>query len=296
MAPAPLSVLDAFNATVSQSSSSERYIRSMLECNQGYPLYEPEPESQGGVRVGDVGLITEDGGFDCLFNVCPSSDISTNPAELPDDFEMLRSSEILVRTHFQARTCLFSNGVKRTGEPDVKHTCFGPEGGVLELPLGATRFEAKDKLSFKELAIRHAENWYRYTVSTGCGDAPNGSLCIGTSCIKCTDWGIAVFDRPSNPQDYLRFTTNETGVTGQSKYRWQGSGSYVAKVAPNPGSADSNAAGSPNQCVFLRGYRIMLPKNIWNNITNSKVSHNYSIHPIAINNESRVSRVTRLVV
>ncbi|KIL62085.1 hypothetical protein M378DRAFT_56194, partial [Amanita muscaria Koide BX008] len=161
-------------------SSSERYIRSMLECNQGYPLYEPEPESQEGVRVGDVGLITDDGGFDCLFNVCPPPDISTNPAELPDDFEMLRSSEILVRTQFQARTCLFSNGVKRTGEPSVSYTCSGLEGGILELPLGATRFEAKNKASFKELAIRHAENWYRYTVLTRRRDAPNGSLCIVT--------------------------------------------------------------------------------------------------------------------
>ncbi|KIL56460.1 hypothetical protein M378DRAFT_89245, partial [Amanita muscaria Koide BX008] len=244
------------------------YIRSMLECNQGYPLYEPEPESQEGVRVGDVGLITEDGGFDLLFNVCPPPN---NPDELPDDFEMLRSPETLVRTHFQSETRLFSNGVKRTGEPS--YTCSGPEGGVLELPLGATRFEAKNKASFKRLATRHAENWYRYTVLTRDRDAPNGSLYIVTSCIKCTDWGIAVFDRPSNPQDYLRFTTNEENQNGQSKYRWKGSGAYIPKVALNQGSADSNDADGPNQCVFLRGYKIMLRKDIWDNIANSQTSY-----------------------
>ncbi|KAM6497425.1 hypothetical protein JOM56_007898 [Amanita muscaria] len=279
MASAPLSVLDT-NSTVSlltQASSSERYIRSMLDCNEGFPLYEPEPENQEGVRIGDVGLVTEDGGFDVLFNVCPPADISTNPAELPDDFEMLRAPEILIKTHFQSETRLFSNGVKRTEDTDVKYTCSGPEGGVLELPSGATRFGAKDKLSFKELAIRHAENWYRYTVLTRRRDAPNGSLYIVTSCIKSTDWGIAVFDRPSNPQDYLRFITNEENQTGQSKYRWKGSGAYKSKVAPNPGSADSNAAGSPNQCVFLRGYKIMLPEDIWNNITNSQSTGTSSV-------------------
>ncbi|KIL56457.1 hypothetical protein M378DRAFT_468977 [Amanita muscaria Koide BX008] len=272
MASVSLSVLDTSNSTVSsftQSSFSERYIRSMLECNEGYPLYEPEPEpNQEGVGIGDVGLVTEDGGFDFLFNVCPPADISTNPAELPDDFEMLRSPEILVKTHFQSEARLFSNGVKRTEEPDIKYTCSGPEGGVLELPSGATRFGAKDKLSFKELAIRHAENWYRYTVLTRRRDAQNGSLYIVTSCIKCTDWGIAVFDRPSYPQDYLRFITNEENQPGQSKYRWKGSGAYMPKVALNRGDAGFNDVDGPNQCVFLRGYKIMLRKDIWKNIMN----------------------------
>ncbi|KIL56465.1 hypothetical protein M378DRAFT_89246 [Amanita muscaria Koide BX008] len=240
----------------------------MLECDQGYPLYEPEPESQEGIRVGDVGLITDDGGFDVLFNVCPPP---TNPDELPDDFEMLRSPDILDRAHFQSETRLFSKGVKRTGEPDFRYTCSGPEGGVLELPLGATRFEAKNKATFKRLATRHAENWYRYTNLTKDRDAPNGSLYIVTSCIKCTDWGIAVFDRPSESQDYLRLET------GRSNYSWQGSGAYIAKVAPNLGSADSDAAGIPNQCIFLRGYKIMLPEDTWDNITNSQFTGTSSV-------------------
>ncbi|KIL64639.1 hypothetical protein M378DRAFT_78092, partial [Amanita muscaria Koide BX008] len=174
-------------------------------CTAGYPLYEPRPDSRPsteywkkGVRIGDVGIVTKDGIFDFLFNVCPSQNPSINPSELPDDFEALECPQIRVMEHhFKTQTHLFNNTVNRIEEPGVRYKCLGPEGAILELPAGATLFEAKNSLSFKGLASRHAEKWYRYTIVTQGRDTPNGSLYLVTSCIKCTHWGIAVFDRPS---------------------------------------------------------------------------------------------------
>jgi hypothetical protein len=100
-------------------------------------------------------------------------------------------------------------------------------------------------------------------------DAPNGSLYLVTSCIKCTHWGIAVFDRPSASQDYLQFVENEALATTDqnlcSKYDWKGSGAFIAKVAIDSDIPDSRDGDNSNQCVFLRGYKIMLRKDVWDN-------------------------------
>jgi hypothetical protein len=57
-------------------SISHLYTRILLLKRIGYPLWFPEPSmypsgySGQGVSVGDVGLITYDGHFDFLFNIC----------------------------------------------------------------------------------------------------------------------------------------------------------------------------------------------------------------------------------
>ncbi|KIJ19078.1 hypothetical protein PAXINDRAFT_44270, partial [Paxillus involutus ATCC 200175] len=55
------------------------YARLMIpvDSSRGYPLWYPEPDSNlpedyrdEGLRIGDVGIVTEDGSFDVLFNIC----------------------------------------------------------------------------------------------------------------------------------------------------------------------------------------------------------------------------------
>src|ERR1700759_405661 len=118
-------MLEAFNCPISPlyptPSISHKYFNSMLECNAGYPLYEPQPEGgismehcRKGVQVGDVGIVTEDGAFDFLFNICSSQKESINPLDLPEDFETLDAPEVSTREHFQPDTCLFNSAVNRT--------------------------------------------------------------------------------------------------------------------------------------------------------------------------------------
>ncbi|KAH0588260.1 hypothetical protein H2248_006968 [Termitomyces sp. 'cryptogamus'] len=51
------------------------YARQLLPKRHGYPLWIPEPYGNSlpyrtkGVRIGDVGYVTEDGAFETLFNV-----------------------------------------------------------------------------------------------------------------------------------------------------------------------------------------------------------------------------------
>ena len=46
----------------------------------------PIPYRAQGVRVGDVGIFTENGGFDFLFNICVPGDDPINPRKLPENF------------------------------------------------------------------------------------------------------------------------------------------------------------------------------------------------------------------
>lgn len=64
------------------------YARLLMrkDPSRGFPLYTPEPDESlppsyrlQGPRIGDLGIIAEDGGFDFLFNLC-----------LPEDHEFNR--------------------------------------------------------------------------------------------------------------------------------------------------------------------------------------------------------------
>ncbi|KAJ7306787.1 hypothetical protein DFH08DRAFT_664732, partial [Mycena albidolilacea] len=51
------------------------YSRLLLAKGHGYPLSYPQPpdpaESRAeGTQIGDVGVLTSDGGFDSFFNIC----------------------------------------------------------------------------------------------------------------------------------------------------------------------------------------------------------------------------------
>ena len=63
-------------------SAADIYARCLLPLKEGYPLYYPElPRRRNaglyyetyrrqGIDIGDVGIITSDGDFDFLFNIC----------------------------------------------------------------------------------------------------------------------------------------------------------------------------------------------------------------------------------
>lgn len=217
-----------------------------------------------GISVGDVGMVTEDGSFDFLFNIC-SSRSHANPSLLPDNFELVQSDDFSVRQYLQPETHLFSDSVDQSSDSPPSYRCSGREGAVLELPKGATLYEAKNKYPFRDLAARHAYHWYKYMIINKSRDAPNGSLYVVTGCVKAKHWGIAVFDRPSAPQDYLQFIADDPGQNqdAQQTFNWKRIGAVITKIGPNSQDVDTADDEEPNQCLFLRGYRVMIRQPIW---------------------------------
>ena len=112
---------------------------------------------------------------------------------------------------------------------------------------------------------------------------PNGSLYLITGCIKARSWGIAVFDRPSATEDYLHFISNEGSnnmQTSRLKCSWIKSGPALSKSGPSPKDMIPGSDDQMNQCLFLRGYRIMLGQDAWDALTNSPATSPQERAPI----------------
>jgi len=69
-----------------------------MPIGMGFPLWFPEPGRRlpveyrmKGVSIGDVGLITPDGAFDYLFNICLPRDDPVNVNRVPENFVPLES-------------------------------------------------------------------------------------------------------------------------------------------------------------------------------------------------------------
>ena len=77
------------------SQASEVYARLLLPKRLGFPLWCPAPDANlpneyrlKGVSIGDIGVLTDDGGFDFLFNIClPPEDPINSQYGVPDGFE-----------------------------------------------------------------------------------------------------------------------------------------------------------------------------------------------------------------
>ncbi|KIL58031.1 hypothetical protein M378DRAFT_87041, partial [Amanita muscaria Koide BX008] len=188
-------MIDPVQTTSSPRTIAEKYTRTMLKCLTGYPLYEPTPFSEfseeylrEGIRAGDVGFITEDGTFDFLFNIRPSQ----NEINSPNLQSLILQESEDVRVSLTEKLCLQrAISTIPSKRKDLIHgnryTCSEPEGAILELPEGATRFEVRNKLLFKELAIHRGVEWYKYTMERE-RDITNGSLYLVTSYTKATHW------------------------------------------------------------------------------------------------------------
>lgn len=66
---------------------------------RGHPVWIPEPNlclpdtyREKGICIGDVGIITPEGGFDFLFNICLPAENPINAGDLPPSFAPISPS------------------------------------------------------------------------------------------------------------------------------------------------------------------------------------------------------------
>ena len=132
------------------------------------------------------------------------------------------------------------------------------KGAVLALPTGATVYEAMNVRHFQAHAAHHAARWYKYALNEGGRDISNGSLYLVTECTKSMNWGISVFY--ANPPAH----NDHRLIFDKGSRRWELSrGKVDARVGPKPTDIILADDDEPNQCVFLRGFKIMLRPDIW---------------------------------
>ena len=112
---------------------NEIYERLLRRKGRGFALYVPEPDRQlpiayqrMGIRIGDVGVITPDGGFSFLFNICVPRDDPINPRILPQDFSPLQPDvDIMEFSRFKSGSYLASASIeKKESESNAECVSF----------------------------------------------------------------------------------------------------------------------------------------------------------------------------
>lgn len=123
--------------TTAIKKSCDIYYQHIGIQRRGSPLWIPEPSEnlpieyrRQGIAIGDVGIITEFGSFDFLFNICLPRDHPINPSDLPIDFDSLTLSpaDVHLYTEFTRGSYLSSSSVKK-----AQHS--GDSSYVTVLPL-----------------------------------------------------------------------------------------------------------------------------------------------------------------
>jgi hypothetical protein len=78
---------------ISSPKSNDIYERHLKLKKRGFPLWIPDPNQalhlnyrRTGVRIGDVGIITDSGAFSFLFNICLPYNDQVQPRTLPEHF------------------------------------------------------------------------------------------------------------------------------------------------------------------------------------------------------------------
>lgn len=115
------------------SNASEVYTRLLLLRGHGCPVWCPEPDENlslafrgGGVRIGHVGSIDPDGGFDPLFDICSRPDDPINHEGVPEQFEqlVLGPTDVKCRSKYHNRgSHLCSESLQiRPNRVDANHT------------------------------------------------------------------------------------------------------------------------------------------------------------------------------
>jgi hypothetical protein len=150
------------------------------------------------------------------------------------------------------------------------------EGAVLHLPHGATRLRC-DSGRFREQAIRNGYNWYKYAWHTRGFDVRNGALCLVTGTDKTDTWMVgAISQTYPGSQVWLNIGTDSIREDFPCSYSWIGANPATrhhpatSNLTIRPPGIErddavfsSDAPGGLSHCVFVRGFRISLRKDLW---------------------------------
>jgi hypothetical protein len=289
--------------------SNEIYEEHLGNKGRGRPLWIPQPNMvlpipyrALGARVGDVGIFTDDGAFDFLFNICVARDNPINPEELPENFvpiyPPINPIDIRKFPQFSPDSHLASSSVTESRTEQSSYVVvssnlfFFPnciylpmflsglvfessasEGAILTMPEGAYSEDLSNSSRLNKYIGTHIEDWYRFVNGPRGRDAQNGELHIVIGCDKTTSWGMATFANSSSSQDtnfrlkFSVFGEQPSQPNAGNNYRWEHSG--VAQVKVGPGRGENEELGETdsnrlqNQCLFLRTLPMMLSQKVW---------------------------------
>ncbi|KAJ7807908.1 hypothetical protein B0H14DRAFT_2525517 [Mycena olivaceomarginata] len=265
-------------------SDSRLYSRLLLPKGHGYPLFHPQPfddlplESRRvGTDIGDVGVVTSDGSFDVIFNVCRAADDPINRFGVPGGFEQiyLGSGDVAPRAQYHGPGSDISNAriSKRRLDVDagaesnvflplgagavVEISTSSKEAAVLLLPNGASRADVRRLKKFRDYALKHAQHWYAFVNGDLERMVESGDLYLVTGTDKSSSWSLAAI--AAHSEDFkisLKLKAAQVGSAGTScAWEWENASSFADS---GPRRRPGEEEWTDNQTVFLRGFKVAI--------------------------------------
>ncbi|KAF9255594.1 hypothetical protein L218DRAFT_937495 [Marasmius fiardii PR-910] len=260
---------------------SQIFARALYSLGRGCPLWIPEPNNElpleyleGGVRIGDVGILRPDGSFGFIFNACCPADDPVNRNRVPNGFQPLAWDDL---------GCHGTNDIFPPGHPIVSGGAeiqelsvegsaslpgiplgggvgvsikFGTSrGAVIIPPKGVKSRDCETRRYFRDYAMRNAIGWYEFIRENLGMEIGNGSIYFITGYDKTDCWENAVFSS-SVKERSCELVVNTGGVVGVGGRINMSDSSMHASF-----SKRRSPPGNPyqNQALFIRGFRISVP-------------------------------------
>jgi hypothetical protein len=274
------------------------YTECLLPLKHGYPLYRPEPDHglprayrAKGISIGDVGIITPEGYFDFLFNICQdgarTSDANNvNQFGVPDGHEMIAKGEVVEDPNHFGEKAVVANG-------SDEHASVGARGGTKQIGcwckiinllaltdiLGASIIPVSVGAGFEFTcsttrgailvlpdgatytaakstanflhSIDNVRAWFKHAEGRG---RVSKSLTLVTGHVKSKSWGVAAISNSSKSESVsLNFSLAEAAEGSLSaSHSWQGYSPWMCNSGPKVTSPNRKV----NQCVFITGMRV----------------------------------------
>ncbi|KAJ7211629.1 hypothetical protein GGX14DRAFT_448918 [Mycena pura] len=281
-------------------SDSRLYSRLLLPKGHGYPLFHPEPfddlpvdSRRRGTEIGDVGVLTSDGSFDIIFNICRPAEDPLNRFGVPEGFEQIRlgAGDVAPREQFYrpGSDVSSTNVAKRRldmaagvdGNVQVSSLLaevFSPLGvgavvevstassdaatGILLLPDGGSRADLRRLQRFRNYAIKHARHWYAFVNGELERMVDNGDLYLVTGVDKCTSWSVAALETHGSAHGFSLKLKALQAATANASYSWEWE---VANsfTRSGPSRREGEESWTDNQTVFLRGFKVAVRASIF---------------------------------
>ncbi|KAJ7173503.1 hypothetical protein C8R46DRAFT_1031810 [Mycena filopes] len=171
-------------------SDSELYSRLLFPKKQGYPLFHPQPfddlpeaARRVGTEIGDVGLVTQDGSFDPIFNILRPPDHPAQRFGVPAAFEpvTLLPQDIAKRALFHLHGSDISNTAISKKRIDV-------EAGIED------NVQVSLWLRYWIMNLIIVQNWYAFVNGDLGRMVGNGELYLVTGVTKATSWSVAAIE------------------------------------------------------------------------------------------------------
>ncbi|KAF9074103.1 hypothetical protein BDP27DRAFT_1196454, partial [Rhodocollybia butyracea] len=265
---------------------SEVYARMLLLRKKGYPLWKPKSDERlpeeykrEGVRIGDVGILNEFGGFDYLFNACLPQDHPVNEGRVPQGFRQLHDinvddtigslKEYGPGSHVASNPSRIYKAIIPYSEnnPPIRYTIdidrsvpkevgaglsfssSTSKGALLILPEGGMRVDHQQFSKFYEYASECARSWYAYINGPLARGA--NSIYLVTGCDKARAWGVASFIDANPGHISLDLVPSEPDEAGKPLEYW-----FSSCTAASALSDSDDVYENQSGCVFLRGFKI----------------------------------------